>query len=270
MIRRLAVFLAVALAVPNAFSQAPTGSITNEILDSHNALYDATLAPLQTVELDIPDAPSNLLITYDDPYTQDGKGKLAGADATQITASNGVDLTLSVPGTYQAKGTVKGNKGHTTLKLSSKASGTATFPHAGPHQFTASAKYAITIDTVAGTLSGTLQQKFSVIRLGSIGSTVTINDVIPPELGNGSWTLILNFGAPDGTKLQGTATVTLATGQVYPFNFTGTFVDATGQSKLTLTGVDAGAGSKLTVTLQNGFLDTIKGKVAGQVINFID
>jgi hypothetical protein len=260
----------IAFATTNAFSQAPTGSITNLVADPHNAVYDATLAPLQTIEIDITqDSSSDLLITFDDPYTQDGKGKLAGAGPTQVAVTNDPDVAVTFLGAYQTKGTIKGNNGLTSLRLASKASGTANL-EGTDRNLSVSATYSITIDSVAGTVSGTVREKASASGLGSTSGSDTIDDVIPPELGDGSWTLVVNFGEVSGTKLTGTATVTLATGQVYPFNLKGTFVSATGQSKLSLTGVDDGAGSKLTVTLQGSTVSSIKGKIAGQVVSFLN
>jgi hypothetical protein len=259
-----------AFATLNASAQAPTGTVSIGVSEPSNALYDATLAPLQSIDLDIPqNASGDLHITYDDPYSQDGKGKLAGAGMTQVTVTNEPDVALSFQGAYQTKGTIKGNNGLTTLRLSSKASGTAVIENAN-RKVSVTAAYTITIDSAAGTISGSLKQKASASGLGSANGTDTFQDLIPPELGDGSWTLDVNFGEPNGTKLQGTATVTLATGQVYPFNFTGTFVASTGQTKLSLKGVDAGLGSKLTVTMQGSSISTIKGKVAGQIINYID
>jgi hypothetical protein len=263
----IAVSLAT-FATPNASAQAPTGTISIVVGSSTNALYDATLAPLQMIDLDISQSGAgDLLITYDDPYTQDGKGKLAGAGTTQVTVTNEPDLALSFQGTYQTKGTIKGNNGVTTLRFSSKATGTA-FIEGVNRKVNASAAYTITINSAAATVSGTGNAKASASGLGSASSTDSFQDVLPPEFGDGSWTLTLNFGEPNGTKLTGTATVALFTGQVYPFNFTGTFVAATGQTKLSLKGVDAGLGCTMTVTLHNSEITTIKGKVAGQVVSF--
>jgi hypothetical protein len=258
-----------ALAPLNASAQAPTGTISIVVGSPANALYDATLAPLQVIDLDISqDDSGDLFITFADPFTQDGKGKLAGSGTTQVTVTNEPDIALSFQGTYVTKGTIKGNNGLTTLRLAAKASGSAFLENA-TRKLNATANYAITINSAAGTVSGTIKQKASASGLGSVNSTETFQDMLPPELGDGSWTLELNFGEPDGTKLQGTATVTLATGQVYPFNFTGTFVSSNGQSKLTLKGVDAGLGSKLTVTMQGSAITTIKGKVSGQIISVV-
>ena len=265
----LAVSLSAFVAL-NASAQAPSGTVSILVNDSGNALYDATLAPLQVIDLDVPEGgSSDLHITYDDPYTQDGKGKLAGAGATQVAVTNDSDIALSFPGTYQTKGTIKGNNGLTTFRLASKASGTAFIENAN-RKVSASAKYTININSAAGTISGMLMQKVSASGLGSLGNTETFNESLPPELGDGSWTLEINFGEPDGTKLTGTATVTLVTGQVYPFLLKGKYVDSTGQSKLQLKGFDDGTGSKLTVTMQGNSINTIKGKVSGQIINYID
>jgi hypothetical protein len=257
-----------ALALQNASAQAPSGSVSIVVSNSANALYDAMLAPLQRIDLDIPQGSSgDLHVTYDDPFTQDGKGKLAGAGTTQVAVTNEPDVALSFPGTYQTKGTIKGNNGLTTLRLASKASGTAFIENAN-RKLSVTVSYSITIDSAAGTVSGTEMAKASASGIGSAVNADSFQDVLPPELGDGSWTLVVNFGEPNGTKLTGQATVTLATGQIYPFTVKGTYVASTGQSKLSLKGVENGVGSVLTVTMQGSEITTIKGKVAGQIVSY--
>src|SRR5258706_8860797 len=71
-------------------AQAPTGSITNLIIGSSNVLWDFSLVqPLQHIDMDIESishggGTSQVEIIFDDPYTQDAKGKLAGAGTTSV------------------------------------------------------------------------------------------------------------------------------------------------------------------------------------------
>ena len=78
---------------------------------------------------------------------------------------------------------------------------------------------------------------------------------------------MLQFGVIDGKKSSGTATVTLSTGRVYPFSFTGTFTPRTEQWKLNLKGVNAGKGSNLQVIAQGSDITKIVGRVSGQSVN---
>jgi hypothetical protein len=259
-----------AVASQSSFGEAPTGSITNVISDTSNTIFDATLTPLQVMELYITDnhsdSTSELFVTYADAFTQDGKGKLVGSGDTEIAVTNEPDIAISFPGTYTTKGFIKGNNGITSLKLTSKASGTA-FVNDANRTMSAMATYLITLDAAAGTVNGKVIAKATASGLGSMTGSDEFSDAIPGELGDGSWTLVLNFTEPNGTKLTGTATVTLATGQVYPFSIKGTYVSSKDSSKLSLKGVDAGLGSVLTVTMQGSNIVSIKGKVAGQIIN---
>ena len=271
----LVVTLGVALATLSAQTgfatppSAPTGSITNVVTGYTNVLWDATLLPIQNMELDITavdDVGTNeLIITYPAPYTQDGKGKLAGAGATTVSATNETDIATTFPGTYASKGSLKGNNGLATVNFSGKVAGIANIDGTN-HAMKASAKYAITLDANAGTISGTSMEKASASGFGSAAETKTFSNSIPAELGDGSWTLVLTFGVPVGTKLTGTATVTLATGQVYPFDFKGTYVVATNRSMLSLKGTGDGSGSKLTVTLDGNTVIGFSGKISGQIV----
>jgi len=58
----------------------------------------------------------------------------------------------------------------------------------------------------------------------------------------------------------------LATGQVYPFDFKGTYVVATNRSMLSLKGTGDGSGSKLTVTLDGNAVIGFSGKISGQIV----
>jgi hypothetical protein len=105
--------------------------------------------------------------------------------------------------------------------------------------------------------------------LGSISESSPLSDNLPTDIGDGSWGLVLTFtNAPAATKLGGNASVTLQTGQVYPFTFTGLYAPHTGQSQLNLKGLDAGLGSMLQVSVNtNNAITRITGLISGQTVS---
>jgi len=170
------------------------------------------------------------------------------------------------------KGSITSSKGVAHVVFSVKVSGHTAIEHKGVsavRAVTATANYTIKLDANAGQVTGRVSEKASAAGAGSISDTRQFADSIPADLGNGSWTLVLNFDAANGSKLTGKATVTLQTGAVYPFSFTGTFAPHTQLSKLSLKGLDAGKGSALQVTFKNNAITKIAGRVAGQSVNYI-
>jgi hypothetical protein len=101
---------------------------------------------------------------------------------------------------------------------------------------------------------------------------------IPFQMGDGGWTLVLNFDPPSATtvnRLRGNASVTLNSGAVFPFSLSGAYSPTRTQSQLFLTGVtnsmtgtvDA-RGSTLSVTLgSDGHIVRMQGRIAGQAIS---
>jgi hypothetical protein len=275
--------LALLAALPG--SAQPTGSITNHVTASANLLWDCSrLTELQDIELDIrkvsKGGTNGTDIAFADPFTQDGAGKLAGAGTTSVALIRDITepQTSAFPGTYATRGSITSSKGVAHLVLSVKVSGHTVLENSkgvsADRAVMATANYTVKLDPSAGQVTGRVSEKASAAGVGSISDTRQFADSIPADLGNGSWTLVLNFDAANGSKLTGNATVTLQTGAVYPFSLKGTFAPHTQQSKLNLTGQGAGKGSVLTVTLQpnaitGNVITKIVGRVAGQSVNYI-
>ncbi|SPE50493.1 exported hypothetical protein [Verrucomicrobia bacterium] len=260
-------------------SAQPAGSITNQITGSTNVLWDFSqlTGELQTITLNVVKVSrgqtNGTEVSFTDSFTQDGRGKLAGSGITLVTLIP--DVTQPETNTFDAKyvtrGSVTSSKGVARLTFSVTLSGRTVVGNskhpAAERSFTAKANYALKFDAKAGQVSGRVVESAAATGLGSITETKPITDTLPSDLGDGTWTLVLNFAEAVGDKLSGIGTVTLETGQTYPFAFTGTYTSNTGESKLNLKGTGAGLGSMLKVTLHGSQLTGIMGQVAGQTVD---
>src|SRR5579859_3679200 len=76
--------------VSQVSSAQPTGSLTNQITGSTNVLWDfgQLTNELQNIELNIQSGShgqtNEVDVTFAAPYTQNGKGKLAGSGTNQV------------------------------------------------------------------------------------------------------------------------------------------------------------------------------------------
>lgn len=303
--------------IGSTFAQAPSGSITNVVVGSTNALWDmsyieglqfpaveAGLTGKQSTNLwqfiqgttDTSDVPTNgnkLSISGDTYFVQTGGGRLVGKGTNTVHLSfatlyftgnifqlydwtNVVDLPLT--GDYVNSGSVFGVQGTVITKLRIQMSGQALLSgkirkvHAlrGIY-FMKRNTNRVLVESVGNVISVSGQPTLSA---GGSGG-----EALPDYGGDGTWTLVLNFdpAAPTApTKLSGTATVTLHNdaATTYPFHFTGRYIPKTGQSTLLLKGVAGdgsttfdGRGATLTVTLANGQVTRLLGRVGGQAIN---
>lgn len=260
-----------ALAVPT--------SVSRQISGSTNALWDfSTLTnELQNIEVDaqkITRGETNLAqAVFADPYVQDGRGKLDGSGSASVALnSNATDPQTNVfGGTYVSLGSVTSSKGVAHLVYSVKVSGQALLGDARhpviQRAVTVRANYSAKFNANTNQMSERVWGTISATGLGSLSHSGSFVGPLPAELGDGSWALAVQFGVVNGNKSIGTATVTLSTGQVYPFNSTGAFGPRSGQWKLKLKGVNAGKGSLLEVTVQSNTITRIVGQVAGQSVN---
>ncbi len=268
-----------ALTAFSGFAQPSSLSITNLIVGSTNALWDLSQLTneLQTIEMDIHNlshgGSDEVSLRYAAPYMQNGRGKLAGAGATTVSLAvsdhqGGQTNAPDFVGTYTSKGSISSAKGIARLAFSSRVIGTATLEGA-ERAVAAAATYTVKLDANTGQVSGRSVERASARGLGSISESRALSDPLPEDLGDGTWALVLNFNAAtNANKLTGTASVTLQTGQEYPFTFTGNYAPRTGQSKLNLKGTDAGLGCILQVTLNtNNAFTRIVGRVSGQTVN---
>jgi hypothetical protein len=272
----------LAVAAQTGLAQPSSLSITNPVLGVTNMILDVSKLTnqLQNIDLKIHRASDGNLqveIQYPNPYTQDGRGKLAGGPNTN-TVSIPSDST-QFQGIISSRGSISGNKGVAHLTFSTRASGKAEIQTGLLSAVSAGATYSVKFDAVNDLITVHHSEHASASGVGSAAeartevSGISTNTDLTDELGDGTWTLVLNFTNAPGVKLGGDATVTLQSGQVYPFTFTGLFspragVDKLGQSKINLKGHDAGLGCILQVTLNSSNTITrIVGRVSGQTIN---
>jgi hypothetical protein len=269
------VFVIAAFAAQVSSAQPTAGlSITNPVTDPANALWDFTTVPkLRHVNVDFKNNNTDVTMAFDDVYTQDGMGKLASPPGATnlVTYSVGGSGEGTFPGQYSIKGSITSAQGVARVSLSFNLTGVA-FVGGLFRNVSVAASYTVTLDNVTThqvTGRGTEKISASGLKPGAASGPLTPTP-IPSELGDGSWTLVLDFGTtPASNKPQGTARVTLETGQVYPFNFTGTSTPQKG-SLLNLKGVPGSAadGSIMQVTLdQNNAVSKIVGRVSGQTVN---
>ena len=255
-------------------SAQPSGSITNHVADPKNVLWDCTKLTNELVNLDF-SIKQQVEVTFADPFTQDGKGKLSGGPAPTpapvmlITS----DTNQTFAGTYTTKGSITSMKGVARLTFSVKVTGRALIPKGNqPPQLrnvSVSETATVTLDAVAKTVTGRNVKHAMAQGVGSLSESSPISGTLPTdELGDGSWWLTITFGGKGTSNPTSSATVTLASGQVYPFSVSAPVTGHTG-SKVTLTGTGAAAGSSLKVAFDAANqLASIVGKVSGQSINY--
>jgi hypothetical protein len=291
----LAIIGLAALAFQTSSAQAPTGSITNVINDSTNILWDfSLLSGLQQINMDIVTGShgktNDVQVSFADPFIQDAKGKFVGAGTNPVTIMrlqvittntmvNNTNIMVSTTNILDhttndmavlTKGSASGADRIDRFTFTAKATGEAML-QGQLRKVSASKTFTIGLSAITHVLFGRASQTVSAAGLGSVSDHFVIGPLPLFEfgLGDGSWTLVLNFAAPgtDPNKLTGDATVTLGTGLSFPYSFTGAYAPHTGQSKLNLKGHDAGLGSTIQVTLQATNVIRIVGRVSGQTIH---
>ena len=259
----------------------PSGSITNAVTNAANALWDFSQLTneLQTISVNN----QNFVLDYADPFTQDGHGKfVASASTTAATVLTGISND-NTPATndlaeapYKVTGSVTSAKGVAKIAFTTKLSGTVE-SDGKSREFSFSEAYMVKVDAVGGQVTGRWTVGARLAGGGAPTRSKTTSGTYGPypltdylaEVGNGTWTLVLDFNAASGNTLGGNATVTLDSGTVYPFTFTGAYSAHSGESKLNLKGQGAAAGSLLQVTLNSSNQVTrIAGHVSGQTVNF--
>jgi hypothetical protein len=262
--------VAATLGFQTVFAQ-PSGSITNLVTNPVNALWDFSLLTneLQNVDFSASRKDVTAEFVYADAFTQNGAGKLSGSGTTTVALT--VDgENPSFTGPYKVSGSVTSSKGVAKVTFMTKVSGTDVEVDGKSRSVSGSESEVVEIDAVTGQVTGRSTARAAASGLGAISSTKTISDTlsaVAPEIGDGTWTLVLDFGSASGKSLTGTATVTLNAGTAYPFNFTGAFDSKTGDSKLNLKGTGSGVGSALIVTLNSSnTVSGITGKVSGQTV----
>jgi hypothetical protein len=254
-------------------------NLTRQVTGPTNVLWDFSRLTneLQNIEVEIEKnangATNFIQVAFAGPYTQDGTGHLNGSGSNSVawTSDTTDPQTTAFGATYVSRGVVISSKGVASLQFSVRVFGRALLGDdkhpIAQRTVIVMASYSARFDVTHNKVTGRVSEIISAAGLGSRSVSGLFTNALPAELGDGAWTLALQFGAVSGNKASGVATVTLTTGQVYPFTFSGTFTPKTGQWRLNLKGVDAGKGSTLQVTVQGSDITRITGRVSGQSVN---
>ena len=277
--KRSSCFLSSAILLGFALWQPQAGwgqtSVSLQVTDPTNAVWDISrVAQLQHISIDIEkNSGAGAKVDYDDPFVQTGTGKLKGSGPTEVSVSYRKDadwITVDpFAGTYVVNGSVTSTKGSAVITFSTQAQGRGVV-NGKTRKVTAGKNFTIKIQAPTGIVSGRSSESASAVGVGTLNDHGTIEpEAIPAELGDGSWTLAMDFDSPVGNKLSGTGTVTLATGMVFPFKVTGNFAPKSGISKLTLKGTDVAKGSLLEVNVLNGQVTRVSGMVSGQKVKVV-
>jgi hypothetical protein len=251
-------------------------SLDLNVTDAANALWDLSATErAQYIDIDIETSDGGgATIRYPAPCAQDGGGKIKGAGATDATLEYESDsdgwVTAPVRGaSYVTTGSISSSKGVARFTITSKVAGTATM-EGQDRKVTASATTTATLNSATKTWTGRYSNRASASGMGGIADSGSFGpEDIFPDLGDGSWTLHIDFNPMAGNKITGSATVTLATGKVFEFGVTGTYVPKTQQSKVSLRGKNSGMGSVLSVVMLADQIKSVSGKISGQTVSIV-
>ena len=256
------VAVATVLLTQAAFAQTPSGTITSPTFSGPgHGLYDLT-GVITDFSEDFEGG--NTLVTVSEAVSlvHSITGALtAGTAETTVTVEG--DYNFTFPAQYTLKGSIKpaGNKFLMALALTAKGSASI---NGANHKVSESVTYLTTIDPQAETVTGRKTGTVSASGKGSIKIVdPTISGAVPDGFTPIDWFLTLTV-TTTGTKVAGTAAVSLANDRSFPFTVKGT--TRAGASKLTLTGTGAGKGAKLTVTLTGNTITGISGTLFGQPV----
>lgn len=252
----------------------PSGDFSETVTNAADAVWDFE-GVVTNANFDVSENGPEVQANIPAAFTQSGAGKISGS-ATDVPMSftiNGLGGNGTVPlsATVTEKGSISSTKGSARFSITFRASGTATLPSSSHSSvITLSEQINATINSTNQTITGSMKSTASDSSHGSITETMTFANPLSDvgALGDGSWTLNLNGLSTTGTKVTGTATVTLNSGQVFNYSIKGSFSSTKG-TLLLLSGSDANSkGSTITVTLNTSDVVTnIKGKISGQTVN---
>jgi hypothetical protein len=245
-------------------------TVTFPVTDPTNAVWDlSAFNGAQDTDIEISNNGDYVRLQFASPFEQTGGGKFLGSGSTTVSleydSSSGLVNAPPFTGTYVIKGAITSSKGVTRISFTSTLKG-SPFIEGQNRAATASFSAAAVINPITRTWTGRTGAIAKAVGLGNVNDSDTFSESIPPGLGDGSWTLVLNFNPSPDNKVTGTATVTLKTGKVLPFDVKGGYNPKKGETRVTLRGKDAGLGSSLQVVLVNGQVKGVSGKISGQTI----
>ena len=247
-------------------AQAPNGSVSSPTFSgAGKGLYDLTDVITQMHENFDAGQGDVATIVENVSVLQSMSGALTttGSETRVTLVQNSGSISFTA--NYTLKGAVKSAGSKISMTLAFNATGKALFENVN-RTVRESVTYVATVDPVAGTMTGRKIGTASASGKGTVKILdPTIDGTVPPGFTPVDWHLDMTL-ASTGTKVKGTAAVSLDNGRSFPFNVNGTYSAKTGTSKLTLTGTGIGKGATLTVNMAGNNITGISGKLLGQQV----
>jgi hypothetical protein len=200
-------------------------------------------------------------VVFDVTITQNGQGMVTGSGITTVMING-----FPADGNYTVKGKVTNSGGVAKINAAVKLSGSGEVQGVQT-TYSLSANYALEIDPATKKAIGSARGSAKAAGVGSGPVTEDIVAPLPSGM-DGSWKLNMNLD-DTANKLGGTSSVVLAGGKrTLNLGVKGTYSAKTGNSNISLTGVDSSKGTTLKVMGTGDALTplTVKGKILGQVV----
>jgi hypothetical protein len=240
-----------------AFASAPSGVYTYHFDPTNIALWDVS----GTYHLS-PEINGDTPVDFDVTVVQDSQGKLYGAGQTSVDIDG-----ETVVGNYILKGKVTTSGTVTRVSASVKLTGIGMLQGAN-RAYSLSETYVLELDSTGLTAAGLGKGSAKAQGLGSGKITEEINESLPEEM-TGSWKLDLGVDT-NVKKLFGNSTLTLSNNRSLDFVTGGSYSSKTDLSKVKLSGIGSGAGSKFNFVGDGDVMvgHQFTGKVLGQTIKY--
>jgi hypothetical protein len=259
--------------VPVCQAGIPGGEVSMWVKDPMDLLWDVSSNKrLQFSNYDIVDSDGDETdIDFSSPFIQDGAGKLSGAGQTTVTV-DGPGLDLHFGGTYKVTGAITSSRGIARLTFTSSAKGT-TVVEGRRTTVTTSLMLKAVVDSVNRVVSMTEVATGAASGIGSAQEKAPVHTdwwEITEAMGDGTWWLVMNLQNDGAKKVFGTAEVRLSSDAVLDFQVKGAYQASKDTSLLVLTPGPRAKGSTLRVAMRGNEIQSIKGKVSGQIIDFVE
>lgn len=206
-------------------------------------------------------------MTMDMSIVQEGGKLFADGSFSASAYYSGYHVYLDAD--IVAKGTLSESPAGLNAKMTMTMKGIATVSGYGSVPFSATTAEDVTMNG-SGDMDGIVKGKVSVKGGGSSSFSETISWDAPA--GYGIRDTVLNVPISGGSKLAGTATINLPSGETVSFAITGSFNPKTSQYKISLKGVTSdtfSTGSTLSLAVDSGgTVASVSGTVLGQKANY--
>jgi hypothetical protein len=204
---------------------------------------------------------SSIVFDIDYTMTQDTDGKITGYGNAQASVDTDYGIAdIDIP--FDVKGSVSQKNGTAFVKLSFKGEGTVSLDGDSFNVNWSSTIKAI-IDPASNEITGEVK-----VCLSSARETVPFTQPLQDDM-DGSAILSISC-APSGRNLLGTGELTLSNDDTYNFGVKGTYNVKKDESSLTLKGEAKRNSLKMKIDGSDGRINSLNGKVLGQVLKAID